>query len=58
MKARTVVRFRDLKEDRIREIGEEFTCTKARFEDILKVGPFVEAVAETRKATKKAASDD
>lgn len=55
MKVKTLVRFNDLKEGVTRSIGEEFTCSKARYDEILKVGPFVEALPETRKGTKKAA---
>lgn len=51
MRVKTLVRFRDLKEGKLREIGEEFTCSKARFAEILKVGPFVEEV-KTDKADK------
>lgn len=44
MKVKTLVRFQDLKADVIREVGEEFTVSKARFKEILSVGPFVEEV--------------
>ena len=44
MKVKTLVRFRDKKKGEIREVGEEFTCSKARFEEILKVGEFVEEI--------------
>lgn len=57
MKVKTIVRFNDLKEGVIREIGDEFIVSKERFEEILKVGEFVEAVPEPRKRTKKAASE-
>lgn len=53
MKVKTLVKFRDLKEGVTREIGEEFVCSKARFAEILKVGPFVEEV----KAEKTAKQD-
>lgn len=49
MRARTVERFRDARTGAIREVGEEFTCTRERFEEILKVGPFVEEVPAKRK---------
>lgn len=52
MKVKTVVKFHDLKEGKLREIGEEFTCTKARFAEILKVGPFVEEVKAEKTAEK------
>lgn len=57
MKVKTIVRFNDLKEGVIREIGDEFIVSKERFEEILKVGEFVEAVPDPRKRTKKAASE-
>lgn len=34
MKVKTTIKFKDLKENKIREIGEEFTCTKKRFKEI------------------------
>lgn len=53
MKVRTIVRFNDKKEGVTREIGDEFTVSKARFAEILKVGPFVEEVkAEEDKQDK------
>lgn len=58
MKAKTLVRFYDLKEGVTREIGDTFTCSKERFDEILKVGQFVEAVPEARKRTKKAAETE
>ena len=54
MKVKTIVRFRDLKENKIREIGEEFTVSKERYDEILKVGNFVEEVVEEVKTDKKA----
>ena len=55
MNVKTVVRFIDKKEGVTREIGDVFRVSKERYEEILKVGPFVEAVPETRKRAKKAA---
>lgn len=52
MKVRTIVRFNDKKEGKLREIGEEFTVSKARYNEILKVGPFVEEVPSEKKAEK------
>ena len=50
MKVKAIVKFNDLKEGVVREIGDEFTVSKERYEQILKVGPFVEEVATgTRK---------
>lgn len=54
MKVKTVIRFRDKKENVIREVGEEFTVSQTRFKEILKVGPFIEAVTEEKKTAKKA----
>lgn len=53
MKVKTVVKFKDLKEGKLREIGEEFTCTKARYNEIRKVGPFVEEVKPEEKTAEK-----
>lgn len=52
MRVKTVVRFIDKKESVTREIGDEFTCSKARFAEILKVGPFVEEVKAEKPAEK------
>lgn len=46
MKVRTIKRFIDKKESVAREVGDEFTCTKKRYEEILKVGKFVEEIKE------------
>lgn len=50
MKVRTLVRFIDKKEGVTREIGDEFVVSKARYAEILKVGPFVEEVAAEKAA--------
>lgn len=52
MRVKTVVRFIDKKEGVTREIGDEFVCSKARFAEILKVGPFVEEVKAEKPAEK------
>lgn len=44
MMVKTVVKFRDKKTGEIRNIGDEFRVSKARYEEILKVGEFVEPV--------------
>ena len=49
MKVRTLVTFNDLKEKQRREIGEEFVVSKERYDEILKVGKFVEEVKEEVK---------
>lgn len=36
MKAEVIVRFKDVKEEKIRDIGEVFELTKTRFTDINK----------------------
>lgn len=46
MKVRTKVKFRDLKEDELREVGDEFIVSKDRYKEILEVGDFVEEVKE------------
>lgn len=50
MKVKTKVRFRDLKADKIREIGTVFEVTKERFKEIKE---FVEEIKEDEKAKKK-----
>lgn len=56
MKVRTLVRFNDLKEGKLREVGDEFTVTKERFAEILKVGKFVEEVP-AKRARRSAATE-
>lgn len=46
MRVKTVVTFKDLKEKKLRIIGEEFDCSKERYEEIIKVGAYVELVQE------------
>ena len=48
MKARTLIRFTDLKEDKVREIGEEFVLSKERFDEILSKGRLIEEVEEVK----------
>ena len=38
--------FRDKETNEVRKVGEEFTCTKKRFNEILSVGEFVKEVKE------------
>lgn len=47
MKAKVVQKFIDKNTGVVREVGEEFTCTKKRFNEILSVGEFVVEVVET-----------
>lgn len=44
MKVTTIVRFKDLKENVIREIGDEFEVSDTRFREILDVGEFVRVI--------------
>ena len=53
MKVITIERFRDLKEGVVREIGDTFEVSKKRYEEILKVGKFVEEVKESKAKPKK-----
>ncbi|HEM9634177.1 TPA: hypothetical protein U3L57_000080 [Streptococcus agalactiae] len=47
MKVRTRLRFKDLKTDKVREIGEEFELSKTRFKEIDdKLPGFVEEVLD------------
>lgn len=49
MKVRALIKFKDLKEDKIREIGDEFIISKERYEEILKVGVLVEEIEEPKE---------
>lgn len=46
MNVKTTVKFRDLKEGIVREVGDVFECTEKRYKEILKKGPFVEKVED------------
>ena len=39
MKAIVEKKFRDIKADKVRNVGEVFTCSKQRFEEIRSVDP-------------------
>lgn len=51
MKVKTIVKFKDLKEKKLREVGEEFEVSKERFKEInsTKYGKLVEEVKEEKK---------
>jgi hypothetical protein len=49
MKARTLERFTDLKEEKVREVGDEFVLTRERYEYIVSRGKFIEEVQEEVK---------
>ena len=52
MKVRVLERFKDLKENVMREIGDEFIVSKSRYEEILTAGDLIEEVAEEAKKEK------
>lgn len=53
VKVKTIVRFKDLKEDKIREIGETFIISKKRADEILKKGAYIEEIKEDNKKKEK-----
>lgn len=53
MKAKVLKRFRDKHSGKIHECGEVLTISKDRYNEILKVGAFVEEIQQ--KKTEKAA---
>ena len=53
MKAKVLKRFKDKHSGKIHEQGEVLTISKDRFNEILKVGAFVEEIPQ--KKTEKAA---
>lgn len=53
MKVRALIKFNDLKEKTVREIGDEFIVSKTRFEEITKAGNFVEVVEEVTEETEE-----
>lgn len=52
MKVRVLERFKDLKENVMREVGDEFIVSKSRYEEILTAGNLVEEVVEEAKEEK------
>lgn len=56
MNARVTKRFKDKQTGEIRNVGDVFECTKARFDEIKAVGDLVEEVElpKKRPARKKA----
>lgn len=55
MKVRTLKRFSDLKENKIRECGDEFEATAKRVDEINSTpsGALVEVIKEVKKTKKK-----
>ena len=51
MKAIVEKKFHDIKTDKIRNVGEIFTCSKQRYEEILSVDPGL--VAEYKEQYKE-----
>ncbi len=51
MRVKTIVKFKDLKEKKLREVGEEFEVSKERFKEInsTKYGQLVEEIKEEKK---------
>lgn len=54
MKAKVLEKFKDLKENTLRNPGDEFTLTKDRFEEINKKLPgYLEEIKETKETKSK-----
>lgn len=54
MKVKVLEKFKDLKENLIRNPGDEFTLTKKRFEEIDKKLPgYIEEIKEVKKTKSK-----
>lgn len=54
MKVKVLEKFKDLKENTLRNQGDEFTLTKDRFEEINKKLPgCLEEIKETKKSKSK-----
>lgn len=50
MRVETITKFRDLKEEKIREPGEQFTVSKERFQELKEHG-FVKEIDEEKTKT-------
>lgn len=46
MKAIVKIKFIDKTTNKVRKVGDIFTCNKERFEEIRKAGPYVEEYKE------------
>ena len=46
MKVRVIKKFRDKVTGEVRKVGDEFTCTKKRYNEILLVDALVEEIKE------------
>ena len=55
MKVIVEKKFHDIKADKIRNVGEVFTCSKQRFEEIRSVDPGL--VAEHKEPTEEQAEE-
>ncbi|MDO4595095.1 MAG: hypothetical protein Q4B52_06900 [Tissierellia bacterium] len=54
MKAKVLEKFKDLKENTLRNPGDEFTLTKDRFEEINKKLPgYLKEIKETKETKSK-----
>lgn len=55
MKVKVITKFKDKETGEIRRKGSTFTCSEERYNEILKIGAFVEEVKEnkTKSDTKK-----
>ena len=53
MKAKVIKRFKDKHTGELHQKGTTITITKERFEEILSVGPFIEAVKTGKTKEKK-----
>lgn len=54
MKVKVLEKFKDLKENTLRNPGDEFTLTKDRFEEINKKLPgYIEEIKEIKKSKSK-----
>ena len=46
MKVEVIKTFKDKETSELRKVGDKFTCTKKRYNEILSVGEFVKEVKE------------
>lgn len=53
MKAIVKIKFIDKTTNKVRKVGDIFTCKKERFEEICKAGPYVEEYKEEKTNEEK-----
>jgi len=57
MKVKVIKAFKDIHTGEMHKVGDEFTCTKKRYTEILSKGAFIEEVKEDKDETEATAEE-